>query len=83
MTRDELDALYVASCNVLVDAMPVPIEKADDPMDAAYIRQLNRSMEKCLRQAIPDLLQRGKQELALRIAEQYDKHWGAKGHGKW
>lgn len=83
MTSEDLDALYVQSCGVLIDARPIPLETADGPVERAYIRQINTAMEACMRKAIPDLLYRGRQELALRIAEQYDKHWGAKANGQW
>lgn len=83
MTSEDLDALYVESCGVLVDALPIPPSAADTPTERAYIAQINVAMEACMRKAIPDLLFRGRQELALAIAEQYDKHWGAKANGQW
>lgn len=78
MTSEDLQELYMKSCEVLIDALPIPLDTADGVVERAYIQQINVAMEACMRKAIPDLLHRGRQEMALAIAEQYDKHWGAK-----
>lgn len=77
MTSEDLEELYMKSCEVLYDALPIPYSASDTPTERAYVQQINLAMELCMRKAVKDMLARGRQEMALRIADQYDKHWGS------